>query len=59
MIWRDGAEDRTRTGTGYPTRPSNVRVYQFRHFGAKSILAGPLLPLSGECLGSASRDSAA
>jgi hypothetical protein len=28
-----GAEGRTRTGTGYPTRPSNVRVYQFRHFG--------------------------
>src|SRR6187551_3686107 len=31
---RDGAEGRTRTGTGYPTRPSNVRVYQFRHFGS-------------------------
>src|SRR5688572_31767720 len=31
---KDGAEGRTRTGTGCPTRPSNVRVYQFRHFGA-------------------------
>src|ERR1700753_2070203 len=34
---RDGAERRTRTGTGSPPRPSNVRVYQFRHFGAKNI----------------------
>ncbi len=32
-VRRVGAEGRTRTGTGYPTRPSNVRVYQFRHFG--------------------------
>ncbi|MEA2695370.1 MAG: hypothetical protein QOJ16_4757 [Acidobacteriota bacterium] len=40
--WEDclegnNAEDRTRTGTGCPTRPSNVRVYQFRHFGLKNI----------------------
>ena len=33
-----GAEGRTRTGTGFPTRPSNVRVYQFRHFGIEIIL---------------------
>ena len=29
----DGAEGRTRTGMACATRPSNVRVYQFRHFG--------------------------
>src|SRR5207248_4620436 len=28
-----GAQGRTRTGTDYSTRPSNVRVYQFRHLG--------------------------
>ena len=28
-----GAEGGTRTPTSYLTRPSNVRVYQFRHFG--------------------------
>ncbi len=28
-----GAEGRSRTGTGLPTRPSSVRVYQFHHFG--------------------------
>ena len=33
FIFRIGAEGGTRTPTGYPTRPSNVRVYQFRHFG--------------------------
>ncbi len=27
------AEGGTRTPTGYPTRPSNVRVCQFRHLG--------------------------
>ena len=27
------AEGGTRTPIGYPTRPSNVRVYQFHHFG--------------------------
>jgi hypothetical protein len=27
------AEGGTRTPTSYLTRPSNVRVYQFRHFG--------------------------
>ena len=29
----DGAEGGTRTPTGFPIRPSNVRVYQFHHFG--------------------------
>jgi hypothetical protein len=37
-VGRVGAEGRTRTGTGCPTRPSNVRVYQFRHFGIDQIL---------------------
>src|SRR5258708_40004999 len=44
MLGRDGAEDRPRRGTGSPPRPSTVRVYQFRHFGAKSILTGPARP---------------
>ena len=43
-----GAEGGTRTPTSYLTRPSNVRVYQFRHFGfsiraqsiVKQLLAG-------------------
>ena len=30
-----GAEGGTRTPTSYLTRPSNVRVYQFRHFGIR------------------------
>ena len=30
---RSGAEGGTRTPTGCPIRPSNVRVYQFHHFG--------------------------
>ena len=30
---RYDAEGGTRTRTGRPTRPSNVRVYQFHHFG--------------------------
>ena len=29
--FQDGADDQNRTDMGYPTRPSNVRVYQFRH----------------------------
>src|SRR5258708_494536 len=33
--YRVGAQGRTRTGTGFPTRPSNVRVYQFRHLGKR------------------------
>src|SRR6266404_7812220 len=37
----DGAEGGTRTPTSYLTRPSNVRVYQFRHFG--SSLEGCLM----------------
>src|SRR5215468_10920120 len=32
-----GAEGGTRTPTGCPTRPSNVRVCQFRHFGASEV----------------------
>ena len=32
--FQNGAQGRTRTGTGFPTRPSNVRVYQFRHLGS-------------------------
>ena len=33
MTRSGGAEGGTRTRTGFPTRPSNVRVYQFHHFG--------------------------
>src|SRR5712691_3176175 len=35
ILWDNfcGAEGGTRTPTGCPTRPSNVRVCQFRHFG--------------------------
>ena len=33
LIANHGAQGRTRTGTDYSTRPSNVRVYQFRHLG--------------------------
>src|SRR6266571_3386711 len=33
----DGAEGGTRTPTGCPTRPSNVRVCQFRHFGPGTV----------------------
>ena len=44
-----GAEGRTRTGTDHSTRPSTVRVYQFRHFGsAEGILV--ILPLKGKPL---------
>ena len=32
-----GAEGGTRTPTGCPTRPSNVRVCQFRHFGSECV----------------------
>ena len=32
-----GAEGGTRTPTGYPIRPSNVRVYQFHHFGVGAL----------------------
>src|SRR5207247_2129567 len=34
-----GAEVGTRTPTGCPTRPSNVRVCQFRHFGPRETRA--------------------
>ena len=30
---KNGAEGGNRTPMGCPTRPSNVRVYQFHHFG--------------------------
>ncbi len=33
FVLKHGAEGRSRTGTGCPTRPSSVRVYQFHHFG--------------------------
>ena len=36
---RIGAEGGTRTPTSCLTRPSNVRVYQFRHFGSSILLA--------------------
>ena len=32
-----GAEAGTRTRMGCPTRPSNVRVYQFHHFGMTGL----------------------
>ena len=50
MVWldQDGAVGRTRTGMGYPIRPSNVRVYQFHHDGT-------LLGLSGIDRGSSGR----
>ena len=32
-----GAEGGTRTPTSYLTRPSNVRVCQFRHFGLEVV----------------------
>ncbi len=34
-----GAEGGTRTPTDYSTRPSNVRVCQFRHLGRASVLS--------------------
>jgi hypothetical protein len=34
---KNGAEGGTRTPMGCPTRPSNVRVYQFHHFGKGTI----------------------
>src|SRR6266568_5760609 len=36
---RPGAQGRTRTGTVFTTRPSNVRVYQFRHLGKEHYFA--------------------
>ena len=38
MEGRGGAEAGTRTRKGFPTRPSNVRVYQFHHFGMGGII---------------------
>jgi hypothetical protein len=41
------AEGGTRTPTGCPTRPSNVRVYQFHHFGRPgSFYTGKTAPKS-------------
>src|SRR3954451_6567642 len=50
---KDGAQDRTRTGTGCPTRPSNVRVYQFRHLGSKNVSTNrfPRKPIPRGCYG--------
>ena len=31
LNFANGARNENRTHTGYPIRPSNVRVYQFRH----------------------------
>src|SRR5439155_1434101 len=48
-----GAEGGTRTPTGCPTRPSNVRVCQFRHFGAlrgRSISLSPAADNSPDAL---------
>ena len=36
-VGKHGAEGGTRTPTGCPTRPSNVRVCQFRHFGPGTV----------------------
>src|SRR2546429_9752962 len=36
-LGKHGAEGGTRTPTGCPTRPSNVRVCQFRHFGPGTV----------------------
>ena len=33
----NGARDENRTHTGIPIRPSNVRVYQFRHSRIKLL----------------------
>jgi hypothetical protein len=38
---RNGAVGRTRTGMGYPIRPSNVRVYQFHHDGTGVTFSEP------------------
>src|SRR5213592_210096 len=38
-VGKHGAEGGTRTPTGCPTRPSNVRVCQFRHFGSSGMTA--------------------
>ncbi len=41
----DGAGNETRTRKGHPTRPSNVRVYQFHHPGTtERLYAGKALP---------------
>ena len=37
VFFKSGAEDETRTRTGCPTRPSNVRVYHFHHPGTRDL----------------------
>ncbi len=44
---RSGALGQTRTGTDRSTRPSNVRVYQFRHQGTV-VREGDGIPIRGE-----------
>src|SRR5207248_2348829 len=57
---RFGAQGRTRTCTDFSTRPSNVRVYQFRHLGKERYFfagaagaAGAVCPLMTELRGRA------
>src|SRR5512135_17953 len=45
---KDGAEGGTRTPMGCPTRPSNVRVYQFHHFGTCDNLLATEITLHTE-----------
>src|SRR5712691_5554263 len=46
----NGAEGGTRTPTSYLTRPSNVRVYQFRHFGSSGKNVNrSAVPTSRDC----------
>ena len=40
VVRKNGAEGGTRTPMGCPTRPSNVRVYQFHHFGTVNNVSG-------------------
>src|SRR5450432_1728226 len=53
---RFGAQGRTRTGTVYTTRPSNVRVYQFRHLGKSVDLKELFLYGSGDWSASSGHD---
>jgi hypothetical protein len=46
FVLKHGAEGRSRTGTGCPTRPSSVRVYQFHHFGTHFYIFFATLLLS-------------
>jgi hypothetical protein len=53
--YKDNAEGGTRTPTGCPIRPSNVRVYQFHHFGSRNHYYSAIIPyfFSGEATGEA------